>query len=626
MQLNLFRKDRYIFVRKVVIKITKHRVKGIIGRLLRINLTEHKVLKESLNPQLFADFLGGRGLGARILYEEVKPRIEALNSENKLIFMTGPLEGTLTPCANKITVSFKSPLTESYSVSNCGGHFAVELKFAGYDGIIIEGKSEAPVYIMINDNDVEIKSASHLWGRSTHVTQETIKEELNDEDVEIACIGPAGENLISFSCIQADYHREFGRGGAGAVMGAKNLKAIVLKGSGYVEVANPKVLEEITHKTYKILKKSAKVQARRMYGTPELVKIIGDLGFLPTENFSRGVFEGAKELEELITSRDKVVADRSCFSCPIACGKVTCVREGPYKGTIIEGPEYESIGLLGPNCGIKDMDAIIKATSICDLYGMDTISTGNVVGFAMECYEKGLIDKNDTDGVELNFGNVNGYISIINKIAKREGIGNILAEGVKKASKKLGGEDYAIHVKGLELPAYDPRGSKGLALTYATAARGGCHMKGNTVGLEIAKGNRLITNKKAILVKETQQIMAILDSIAICSTIRFALDIGSILKIYSAVTGLSIEENLGMKLGERILNMERLFNVREGFDKKADLLPKRFSSQPMPDGATQGQIVELQTMLDEYYKLMGWDRKGRPTKRKIKELGLFSII
>jgi len=606
--------------------MSKYKVKGITGRLIRINLTDQKISKEALDPQLFVDFLGARGLGARLLYEELEPKIDPLSYKNKLIFMTGPLEGTLAPGANKATVSFKSPLTETYSVSNCGGHFAVEMKFAGYDGIIIEGRSETPVYILINDDDVEIKDASHLWGKLTHETDKAIREELNDRDLEIACIGPAGESLVRFACIQADYHREFGRGGAGAVMGAKNLKAIVVKGTGYVEVENPKMLEEITKKVYKTLAESPKAQVRRMYGTPEMVKIINALGFWPTMNFSKGVFEEANKLEGP-TMRDKVViADRSCFSCPVACGKISYVKEGLYAGTVIEGPEYETMGLLGPNCGIGDIDAIIKATSICDLYGMDTISTGNAVGFAMECYEKGIIDKNDTGGIELKFGNISAYIQMVNKIAKREGIGNLLGEGVRRASKSLGAEDFAMHVKGLELPAYDPRGVKGLALNYATAPRGGCHMKGITVGPEIAEGNRLVTKGKAKLVKETQEVMAILDSLAVCSTMRFALDINDILKLFSAVTGLEIEKDSGMRIGERILNIERLFNIREGFGKRDDTLPKRFLSEPMPDGPGKGETVELPQMLDEYYELMGWDKEGKPTAKKLGELGLLSVI
>lgn len=602
--------------------MSKHKLKGTAGRLLRVNLTEKKVYRQDLDPQLFIDFLGARGLGAKILYQELLPGTGPLGPENKLIFMTGPLEGTLAPGANKITVTFKSPLTGTCSVANCGGHLAVELKFAGYDGIVVEGKSKDPVYLLIRDDEVKIKGAPHLWGKTTHDTDKTIRKELDNEDLEIACIGPAGESLVRFACIQADYHREFGRGGAGAVMGAKNLKAIAVRGTGYVEVEDANMLEEITKKTYRILAEHPKAKIRRLYGTPEMVDTINSLGFWATRNFSEGVFEKADKINGTAMREKVVVADRSCFSCPVACGKISSVEKGPYAGTIIEGAEFETLTLLGPNCGIGDIEAIVKAASMCDLYGMDTITTGNAVGFAMECYERGIIDKDDTQGIELKFGNVEGYLQMIEKIAKREGFGDLLGEGVRKASRKLGAEDLGMHVKGLELPAYDPRGVKGLALNYATAARGGCHMKGITVGPEVSGSNRLLTQGKARLVKQTQQIMAIIDSLAVCSSMRFALDIEDILRLFSAVTGLELGKDSAMKVAERILNTERLFNVREGFDRKDDTLPKRFLSEPMPGGPGQGQTVELSQMLDEYYKLMGWDKEGKPTPKKLKELDL----
>ncbi|SMB97219.1 aldehyde:ferredoxin oxidoreductase [Thermanaeromonas toyohensis ToBE] len=603
-------------------------LKGLAGHILRVNLTTGDIAKEATPVEIFAEYIGGRGVGAYLLFKELKPHTDPLGPDNKLIFLTGPVEGTLAPGSNKMTVTFRSPLTGTYSFSLCGGHLAPELKFAGYDGIIIEGKASHPVYLFIDDDKVELRDASHLWGKLTHATEDAIRTELRDKSIRIACIGPAGERLCRFACIQSDYHREFGRGGAGAVMGAKNLKAIAIRGTNGIEVADPASLEALVEKCYEILANNPKAQARRRYGTPELVDSTNAMGYWGTRNFTTGYFEAAEKLSGSSMEKNIFVGHLSCYACPIACGKVSYVKYGPYAGTKIEGPEFESTGLLGANCGVDDLGALVKAVEICDLYGLDTMSAGAVVSLAMECYEKGVLTKQDTGGIDLRFGQGEALVAILEKIAQREGLGDLLAEGSKRAAEKLGVPELAMQVKGQEFATYEPRGLKGMGLTYAISPKGAHHMIAPTMGPETA-GNgskRLEYKGKAALVREMQLLMAIVDSLALCSSMRFALGLKEQVELYKAVTGRDIDENKALILAEKIVNVERLFNWREGFDRKQDTLPPRMLEEPMPSGPSQGQVVELEAMLDEYYDLMGWDRQGYPTRGKLEELGLVGLL
>jgi aldehyde:ferredoxin oxidoreductase len=597
---------------------------GLTGTMLRVDLTNGEVLRVPTPRDVFERFLGARGVGAYFLFHELEPDTEPLGVDNKLIFLTGPLEGTLAPGANKITVTFRSPLSGTYSFSLCGGHLAPELKFAGYDGVIVEGKSEQPVYLWIDNDHVSLCDAGHLWGKLTHDTEDALRVELRDPDVRVACIGPAGEKQVRFACIQADYHREFGRGGAGAVMGAKNLKAIAIRGTGHVEVADPPALERIAEDVYAELAAHPKALARRQYGTPEMVEGVNKLGFWATRNFTTGYFEKADRLAGTRLKEELYMGDNSCYACTVACGKISPVTKGPFAGTAIEGAEFETIGLLGANCGVGDPAAIVAATAICDTYGFDTMSAGVVVSFAMEAYERGIISPSNTGGVDLRFGNGDALVAIMQQIADREGLGDLLAEGSKRAAKKLGADDLAMHVKGQELATYEPRGVVGMGLSYAISPKGGHHMIAPTMGLEVAgdPANRLQSEGKARMVRDTQLIMAVVDSLALCSSMRFVLGPQSMLELYRAVTGRPLEEEEAYLIGERITNLERLFNVREGLGHTDDTLPKRLLAEPMPTGPSTGSTVPLDTMLEEYYALMDWDIGGVPTQDRLLQLGL----
>jgi aldehyde:ferredoxin oxidoreductase len=451
-----------------------------------------------------------------------------------------------------------------------------------------------------------------------------LRAEIGDPDIRVACIGPAGEKLVRFACIQADYHREFGRGGAGAVMGAKNLKAIAIRGTGHVDVADPPALERIAEDIYAQLAEHPKARARRQYGTPEMVEGVNKLGFWATRNFTTGYFEKADRLTGVRLKEDLYMGDNSCYACPVACGKVSPVTSGPLAGTAIEGAEFETIGLLGANCGVADPAAIVAATAICDTYGFDTMSAGAAISFAMEAYERGVISPSDTGDVDLRFGDGDALVAITQQIADRQGLGDLLAEGVMRAAQKLGAPDLAMHVKGQELATYEPRGVVGMGLSYAISPKGGHHMIAPTMGLEVAgdPANRLRAEGKAEMVRNTQLIMAVVDSLALCASMRFVLGPQSMLELYRAVTGLLLEQEQATLIAERITNIERLFNVREGFGRPEDTLPERLLSEPMPTGPSTGSIVPLDTMLEEYYALMGWDADGVPTQQRLQRLGL----
>ena len=597
---------------------------GLTGTMLRVDLTKGEVKAVETPRHLFEQFIGARGVGAHMLFHELEPHADPLGPDNKLIFLTGPLVGTMAPGANKVTVSFRSPLTETYSFSLCGGHLAPEIKFAGIDGIVVEGQSEKPVYLWIDSGAAILRDADQLWGKQTHDTEDAIREELGDAEIRVACIGPAGEKLVRYACIQSDYHREFGRGGGGAVMGSKNLKAIAVRGTGTVKVADPAGLAQMAEGVYAELAEHPKARLRRQFGTPEMVESTNNFGYWATRNFTTGYFEEADRLTgpEL---RDKIfIGDNSCYACPVACGKVSAVTDGPFAGKAIEGAEFETIGLLGANCGVSDPVAITAATAICDAYGFDTMSAGAAISLAMEAYEQGVLCAEDTGGLDLRFGDGDALIAITQQIGDRTGLGDILAEGSKRAAEQFGVPDFAMQVKGQELATYEPRGVVGMGLSYAISPKGGHHMIAPTMGLEVAgdPGRRLIPDGKAQMVKDTQLIMTIVDSLGLCASMRFVLGPEAMLKLYHAVTGIALEEEQALRIAERVTNLERLFNIREGLTRKDDTLPRRLLKEPMPTGASKGNMVPLDQMLNEYYELMGWDSDGVPLAEHMQELDL----
>ena len=602
---------------------------GYIGKILRVDLTERRISTEKLDAEIAKKFIGGKGLGAKILYDSLKLGTDPLSPENILIFASGPLTATLAPTSARWAVVTKSPLTNIFLDCQVGGYFGAAMKLAGFDCIIMEGKADSPVYLWVHDGNAEILNAGDLWGKGCFETENTLKKRLG-ESAHVASIGPAGENLVRYACISVDKYRQAGRGGAGAVMGSKNLKAVAVRSASYkIEYADPEGFREAAKKALKVIRENSFIPLRRKYGTPIWVAPVNKAALLPTRNFRTGVFEKAENISGE-TMRDKIVVkDGTCYNCIIQCWKYTHVESGKYKVDELAGPEYESIALLGSDCGVGSIEAVAHASMLCDDLGLDTISTGNSIAFAMECYERGLLTAEDTDGLELKFGNADAEIEMVKKIAYRKGLGNLLAEGVRRASKKIGdgSEKFAMHVKGLEIPGYDPRGAFGMALAYATSDRGACHQRAWTVRAEI-EGKlepRFSTKGRARFVKETQDERAMCFSLVLCD---FApLEVKHFVELLNKATGFNFTVEDYLKTGERIWNLTRLFNVREGITRKDDTLPPRFMEEPLPEGATKGQVVTkemLDEMLDEYYALRGWDKNGVPTEEKLKELGLYS--
>lgn len=599
-------------------------LRAFFGDVVRVNLTTGAITREELRLDAVRRFIGGRGLGAWYLYNEVGPDVDPLGPDNKLIFMNGPFVGTPLPAGNKVNLAFKSPLSMSYSYSLCGGHWGPELRFTGRTGLIIEGKSDAPVYLWIDDDQVELRPAAGLWGRTVPETEKRLREELGgDELIQIACIGPAGEKLNKMACITAGHYREFGRGGCGAVMGSKNLKAIALRGTGVVRLHDAAGVMELTESLTAGLKIHPKIIDRRNFGTPELLKTINDNGLLCTRNFSETHFEDGYRLEGPRMREDIVVGDASCFACPVACGKRSYVKAADGRPMLLEGPEFETISLLGANCGVSDWESLVEATLVCDENGFDTMNAGGCVSLAMECFEKGILTLEDTGGIELRFGNGAALVAVLRLMAERKGIGDILAGGVKYASERFGAPELAMHSKGQVLAAYDPRGCKGMALTYATSPKGAHHMIATTMGPEIAGGTRLSYENKGALQKENQLSMCTVDSLGMCSTLRGGFGMGDQTRGFSLVTGIEMGID-GLKLAaERVITLERMYNARLGFSRKDDTLPKRILSEPVPSGPSAGETVDLERMLDEYYSLMGWSLDdGLPTRARLEELGL----
>lgn len=560
-------------------------------------------------------FIGGRGLGVKILIEELKPGTDPLGPENKLLFMTGPATGTAFPTSGMFHVITKSPQTGSIGGSNCGGTFGPELRFAGYDGIIIEGKAAEPVYLWIREGEAEIRSARRYWGKGTWGTEDGIRKELGDSDAKIASIGPAGENFVMCAAIINDKHRAAGRTAAGAVMGSKQLKAIAVRGTKKLPVADKKKLKEAVQKVLKMFRESRITgQSLPTYGTAFEVNVINEYGLLPTRNFQTGVFSPAEKISGETIAKTILVKGKACWGCPIACRRVIRITQAPYQ-VEGEGPEYEAIWALGPQCGIDDLNAIVKANNLCDELGMDPISYGNTVGCAMELSERGKISKEKLGGLELKFGNPQAIVELAWRTAYRLGFGNDIALGAKRLAEKYGVPELAMHVKGLELSAYDPRGAQGHGLAYATSNRGP-----EIFGVP-QQLNRFATEGKAQWVKKLQDLLAICDSAVFCKFATFAIWAPEIVEMLNAITGWNWSSDELLKAGDRIYTLERLFINREGFGHKDDTLPKRLLKEPMPEGPSKGRVVKLGVMLDEYYALRGW-KDGRPTPEKLKELGL----
>ncbi len=576
---------------------------GYCNKILRVDLSNKKSKIEVLNENLQKEYIGGKGFGAKILYDELEGHIDPFSAENKLIIATGPLTGTIVPTANRYGIYFKSPLTGIFGESYSGGFFAPEIKRAGYDILIIEGKSDTPAYIKIQDESTEFADAKHLWGMDSYETQEALKKDFGAK-FQIACIGPAGEKMVKFACI-CNGDRQAGRSGAGAVMGSKLLKAIGIQGTGKVNVAKEEVLSSLTKK---ILEAIPQELPLRKYGTSIMVDLENSLGTLPTRYWSKGSFEKADKINA--TTMEKEIVDRQnpCWKCPLVCGKLSIVKEGKYAGAKVDGPDYETIYALGSLCEIGDIKVIAKANELCDKFGIDTMTCGNVIALAMRAYELGKLKAD----IAPKFGDDDSVMLLIEKIAKREGLGETLALGVRGAAEKLGLQDIAVHVKGQELSGYDPRGLKGAGLMYVMSPRGACHNRSSVYALE-SRGvvDRFVIDGKAALVADWDERNVLIDSMIICNFIRAFIDVKTMGEFYQAVVGSDTNEESLREAAKRTVNMTRRFNTREGISKKDDMLPKYLIDNPLPSGYTITRS-EIEKMAKEYYSIRGWSEDGIP--------------
>jgi len=618
--------------------------KGYNKKILRIDLTDKKIEVEEPDDFIYRNYLGGAGLSAYYILRELPKGIDPLSPDNMLVITCSVITGAPIPGASRFTVAGKSPLTNAYGESEAGGWWGPELKQAGYDGIIIKGKSPKPVYIWINDGEVEIKDATKLWGMFTGDSQSAIKEELGDDKVRVLQIGPGGEKLVRYACITNNLKHFNGRTGMGAVMGSKNLKAIAVKGTKKIDIAD----EESAKNILKWLRENYVYRPHDMHdeGTARLVPALSEGGILPTRNFRDGTFEKAIDISGTRMKETILVRRGTCYACSVACKREVEVNDGKYVATKeYGGPEYETVASLGSLCGVGDLNAIAMGNEICNKYTIDTISTGVAIAFAMECYENGILTKDDTNGIDLRFGNASAMVKMTEMIGKREGLGDILAEGVMRASKKIGkgSEKYALHVKGQELPMHEPRGKRSLVYAYSLSPTGADHMEApHDVFFELANAENHALSplgltesvdtldmgpKKIKTFIYAKQLDDFYNSIGMCDFVGAPIGPFSISKIVEyirAVTGWDTSLWELLKVGERANNMMRVFNNREGFTKDDDTLPQRIFEE-LENGALKGEKIDkamFEEMRSLYYQMQGWDENGQPTKAKLAELGL----
>ena len=605
---------------------------GWAGRVLEIDLSlgTHRV--DDLNPEWARSFIGGRGLGARYLFELMEdPACDPFAPENVLIFATGPLTGTNASCGARYMVVTKGALTNCITTSNSGGHFGPELKFAGFDLLILKGRAPEPCYVWIHDEEVEIRDASRVWGRGVWDSEDMIREDIGVPGAKIASIGPAGENLVRFAAVMNDKHRAAGRSGVGAVMGSKNLKAVGVKGSREIPLANPTKFLEAQWAKKKSLKESRGRQNFTKLGTSSTLMPINAIGALPTRNFQETVFEGAERISGETINDDYVIHHKACFACTIACGRVSQISEeaggrftmhtSPRNWSMAgEGPEYESMYGFGPECGVDDPEAIIAAHWLCNDYGMDPISAGATIGAAIELSKNGLMNDPMT-GDQLEWDDPGKMLQLLEDTAFRRGLGNEIAEGSKRMGEKYGRPEVAMVSKGQEFAAYDGRAMQGRGLSYATSNRGACHLKAEVLRADYQEPSH---EGKAELVATTENKVSTLDSSGLCLFLNSGASFDDYLAEFNAATGADLSMDDFILAGERIWNLERLFNLRAGITPADDTLPKRMLSEPIPSGPRKGMVNKLDEMLPEYYGLRDWPG-GIPSQEKLAELGLESI-
>jgi len=612
---------------------------GCHGKILRVNLSNGSISEEEVPEQIYRKYLGGAGLATKYLWDEVPKGADPLGSENKLIFMTGTLTGVIAPSTGRFSVVAKSPQTGIWGQANSGGRWGVDFKKSGYDGIIFEGASPTPVYLVVDDNHAELKDASNLWGGKVPETTALIKEEIGS-DFNVACIGPAGENLVKYAAIINDLGRAAGRCGLGAVMGSKNLKAVAARGSSSIAVYDPPEFKAHSKKQYELMDDAIFKMSLQSFGTNVVLDFVSIRGAFPTRNWQTGIFEESDNINGPAISDNILTKNVTCFACPIECGRGTEIRKGKYTGHKGEGPEYETIGTFGGMCAVSDLEAVTMAGYLCNDYGIDTISAGSTIAFAMECYEKGIIGDSDTGGRAINFGDPDIIVDLVHLIARREGIGDLLAEGTKIMAEKLGrgSEAFAMHVKGLELPAYDSRAVQMTGLTYATANRGGDHITAYVQGPTLIDAPFLVVEESEIknpfvadpdevqIAIDLEDMLTTFDCIGACKFTGICLTASDWVRLVNLATGWDYSLAEYKQTGERIYNLARAFSNREGLSAEGDTLPARLLKEPLPEGPAEGQVNELPILLERYYRLRGWDQQtGKPKVEKLSQLGLEEV-
>lgn len=623
--------------------------KGYNGKVLRVDLTSGAIRLEEPPEIVYRTYLGGGGLTSYYLLRELKPGIDPLSPDNILVFASSVISGAPIAGMVRFTVAAKSPLTGGYGEAEAGGFWGPELKFSGYDAVIITGRAERPSYLWINDGQVEIRSAENIWGLETGPAQEAIREELREKRARVALIGPAGENLVRYACVMNELRHANGRTGMGAVMGSKNLKAIAVRGTNRLDLHDQDKLRELSRALAEEIGRHGPNKVLRKLGTPNIVMILNSQGILPTRNFRTGFFEGAENISGERMFETILKGGRSCYACAVRCKREVEISSGPYETSPdYGGPEYETLSSLGSLLGIDDIQAIAKGNELCNRYTLDTISTGVAIGFAMECCEKGLITREDTGGIEFKFGNPEAMLKGIEWIAfRKNSLGDLLAEGVKIAAARIGkgSEAFALHIKGQELPMHDPRGKTGQGLSFAISPTGADHVRAPhdtpfqsaganleriaLLGLLEPVGVREMGPRKVRNFLYLHFIWSLYESLGVCNFVAgpvWALTLPKLVEVVQAVTGWETSIWELMKVGERTVNMARIFNLREGFGRRDDNLPDRLF-EPLEGGALQGKGLdrqEFEELLTLYYEAMGWSPEdGVPTRGKLAELNLF---
>ncbi len=608
---------------------------GWHGRLLRVNLTNGVIQEEPILEDEARKYIGGRGLAIKYLMEGMDPEVDPLSPENLLVMATGPLTSTPTPTGNRYMVVTKSPLSGALSNSNSGGVFPTMMKRSGYDLFIFEGRAETPVYLYVDERRAELRNASHLWGLDTHQTDDAVRAETSEE-ASVACIGPGGEKLALIAAILNDKHRAAARSGVGAVMGSKNLKAVAVRGGLKPKLHDEEALRAVVRAANKQLAADIKKgSSMRIYGTSYVPDVTHEAGVFPTRNFQFGQFEGTHKINGPTLKEHFLIRHSGCYACPLACARLTEVRAEEWgeayagKG---EGPEYETIGSLGSACGIDNMAAITKANYLCNELGLDTISTGVTIACAMEMYERGILNE-EIIGRPLPFGDADGMIEMLRLTAQREGFGDEIAQGSWRLASRYGHPELSMTAKKLEFPSYDARGLKGMGLLYATSNIGASHMAGDTAYTELfgvgKKVDGLTYEGKAALTKHFQDVFTVIDATGLCVfvAIRYTLDTLSgyiptrLTKMVNHVTGADYTPESLLEAAERVYTLERLFLTKAGFSRVDDTLAPRMFD-PMPAGPIQGEVFDLDRLLDDYYVERGWNANGIPTMEKLESLGI----